>query len=126
MQQTWAWRPGRLVASASWASDTDRYSSCWLSSKSGSPYSASCSASDSTLSRLFLVLIGAHSCTVPVAAGQPTREQLLSSLVFLAQHDILRTDNLLAGKLILPFLGEAACHCVVQRRWPGEIIPGSS
>jgi hypothetical protein len=29
---------------------------------------------------------------------------------------ILRTDNLLAGKLILPFEGEAACHCVVQRR----------
>jgi hypothetical protein len=29
---------------------------------------------------------------------------------------ILRTDNLLAGKLILPFDGEAACHCVVQRR----------
>jgi len=28
----------------------------------------------------------------------------------------LRTDNLLAGKLILPFEGEAACHCVVQRR----------
>src|SRR5580658_6285721 len=28
---------------------------------------------------------------------------------------ILRTDNLLAGKLILPFEGEAACHCVVQR-----------
>jgi len=27
----------------------------------------------------------------------------------------LRTDNLLAGKLILPFEGEAACHCVVQR-----------
>jgi hypothetical protein len=26
-------------------------------------------------------------------------------------------DNLLAGKLILPFLGEAACHSVVQRRW---------
>jgi len=25
-----------------------------------------------------------------------------------------------------PFLGEAACHCVVQRRWPVEIIPGSS
>jgi len=39
---------------------------------------------------------------------------------------ILRTDNLLAGKLILPFLGEAACHCVVQRHWPVEIIPGSS
>src|SRR5215470_10895664 len=29
---------------------------------------------------------------------------------------ILRTDNLLAGKLILPFEGEAVCHCVVQRR----------
>jgi hypothetical protein len=29
---------------------------------------------------------------------------------------ILRTDNLLAGKLIVPFEGEAACHCVVQRR----------
>jgi hypothetical protein len=29
---------------------------------------------------------------------------------------ILRTDNLLASKLILPFEGEAACHCVVQRR----------
>ena len=58
--------------------------------------------------------------------ASPIYEQLLSSLVFLAQHDILRTDNLLAGKLILPFLGEAACHCVVQRRWPGEIIPGSS
>jgi hypothetical protein len=29
----------------------------------------------------------------------------------------LRTDNLLAGKLILPFEGEAACHCVVQRRY---------
>jgi hypothetical protein len=28
----------------------------------------------------------------------------------------LRTDNLLAGKLILPLSGEAACHCVVQRR----------
>jgi hypothetical protein len=28
---------------------------------------------------------------------------------------ILRTDNLLAGKLIQPFEGEAACHCVVQR-----------
>jgi hypothetical protein len=28
----------------------------------------------------------------------------------------LRTDNLLAGKLILPFEGEAACHCVVQSR----------
>jgi hypothetical protein len=28
---------------------------------------------------------------------------------------ILRTDNLLAGKLILPFEGEAGCHCVVQR-----------
>jgi len=25
---------------------------------------------------------------------------------------------------ILPFFGEAACHCVVQRRWPVEIIPG--
>jgi hypothetical protein len=37
---------------------------------------------------------------------------------------ILRTDNLLAGKLILPFEGEAACHCVVQRRYlPVEIIP---
>jgi hypothetical protein len=33
-------------------------------------------------------------------------------------------DNLLAGKLILPFKGEAACHCVVQRRYlPVEIIP---
>src|SRR5689334_8234236 len=29
---------------------------------------------------------------------------------------ILRTDNLLAGKLILPFEGEAACHCVVECR----------
>src|ERR1700679_2505742 len=38
---------------------------------------------------------------------------------------ILRTDNLLAGKQS-PFLGEAACHCDVQRRWPVEIIPGSS
>jgi hypothetical protein len=28
----------------------------------------------------------------------------------------------LIGKLILPFLGEAACHCVVQRHWPVEII----
>src|SRR5512142_1214826 len=28
---------------------------------------------------------------------------------------ILRTDNLLAGKLILPFEREATCHCVVQR-----------
>jgi hypothetical protein len=37
---------------------------------------------------------------------------------------ILRTDNLLAGKLILPFQGEAACHCVVQRYYvPVEIIP---
>src|SRR6201986_5686923 len=37
---------------------------------------------------------------------------------------ILRTDNLLAGKLILPFEGEAACHCVVQRYYvPVEIIP---
>jgi hypothetical protein len=37
---------------------------------------------------------------------------------------ILRTDNLLAGKPILPFRGEAACHCVVQRRYlPVEIIP---
>jgi hypothetical protein len=36
----------------------------------------------------------------------------------------LRTDNLLAGKLILPFEGEAACHCVVQRYYvPVEIIP---
>jgi hypothetical protein len=26
-------------------------------------------------------------------------------------------DNLLAGKLILPFEGKAACHCVVQRRY---------
>src|SRR6516162_2629092 len=42
--------------------------------------------------------------------ASPIYEQLLSSLVFLAQHDILRTDNLLAGKLILPFLGEAARH----------------
>src|SRR6204780_3312925 len=38
---------------------------------------------------------------------------------------ILRTDNLLAGKLILPFEGEAACHYVVQRyNVPVEIIPG--
>jgi hypothetical protein len=29
---------------------------------------------------------------------------------------ILRTDNLLAGKLILPFEGRLLCHCVVQRR----------
>src|SRR5215467_6784889 len=37
---------------------------------------------------------------------------------------ILRTDNLLVGKLILPFEGEAACHCVVQCRYlPLEIIP---
>jgi hypothetical protein len=26
---------------------------------------------------------------------------------------------------ILPFFGEAACHCVVQRRSPVEIIPGN-
>jgi hypothetical protein len=38
---------------------------------------------------------------------------------------ILRTDSLLAGKRS-PFLGEAACHCDVQRRCPVEIIPGSS
>src|ERR1700684_823403 len=38
---------------------------------------------------------------------------------------ILRTDSLLAGKRS-PFLGEAACHCDVQCRWPVEIIPGSS
>src|ERR1700684_782446 len=38
---------------------------------------------------------------------------------------ILRTDSLLAGKRS-PFLGEAACHCDVQRRWPVEITPGSS
>ena len=32
--------------------------------------------------------------------------------------------DLLTGKLILPFEGEAACHCVVQRRYlPVEIIP---
>jgi hypothetical protein len=30
--------------------------------------------------------------------------------------------NLLAGKLILPFEGEAACHCVVQRCYPPVII----
>jgi hypothetical protein len=39
----------------------------------------------------------------------------------------LRTDNLLAGKLILPFEGEAACHCVVQRRYvPVEINSGEA
>src|SRR5437762_13409375 len=33
-------------------------------------------------------------------------------------------DNLQAGKLILPFQGEAACHCVVQGYYvPVEIIP---
>jgi len=34
----------------------------------------------------------------------------------LQSKNFLRTDNLLAGKLILPFEGEAACHYVVQRR----------
>src|SRR2546425_12591723 len=39
---------------------------------------------------------------------------------------ILRTDNLLAGKLILPFEGEAACHCVVQRRLACENHSGEA
>jgi hypothetical protein len=43
-------------------------------------------------------------------------------------------DNLLAGKLILPFQGRSACHCQVQRRlalWNrsgiiANAIPGSN
>src|SRR5579862_7194540 len=39
---------------------------------------------------------------------------------------VLRMDVLLAGKLILPFAGEALCRIFVQRHLPVENIPGKS
>src|SRR5579871_496225 len=69
-----------------------------------------------------------YSCAVPRPIEQLraiARSPKPSSNLNRRTSLILRTDSLLAGKRS-PFLGEAACHCDVQRRSPVEIIPGSS
>src|SRR6204780_3189185 len=91
--------------------------------RGGPPNNAASSRSSSQSGPSGHVILAAsarckYSCAVPRPIEQlraMCRSPRPTSNFNLRTSLILRTDNLLAGKLILPFEGEAACHCVVQR-----------